>query len=68
MIEIDINNRIHRITRPITSKKELKKEIDDYYDPRKTIGFSRKKRKYVMKYPRRTYWKIFWARRNKKKR
>lgn len=67
MIELDAENKIHRITAPKRELKKLQQAIKDYYDPQKVIGFSRKKKKIVMKYPRKTFWRKYWARRKKKK-
>jgi|APSaa5957512576_1039674.scaffolds.fasta_scaffold68121_2 hypothetical protein len=67
MIELDQNNRIHRITAPIRLVKEIKKLLEDYHDPQKIMGYSKKKRKIVMKYPRRTYWRKYWMARNRNK-
>lgn len=64
---IDSDDRIHRITAPKREAKQLKQYLKDYFDPQKVLGYSRKKRKLVMKYPRRTFWKKYWMARNKKK-
>jgi len=66
-ISLDSNNKEHRITAPKKGMYELKKQYEEYNDPQKVMGYSRKKRKIVMKYPRRTYWRKYWAKRNKKK-
>jgi len=67
MVELDAKNRIHRITAPIRSVNEIKKQLADYHDPQKVMGYSKKKRKIVMKYPRKTFWRKYWQNRNKKK-
>lgn len=68
MIELGLGEKQHKISAPKREEKKLVKQVTDYYDPEKTMGFSRKKRKFVMKYPRRTFWrKHFMAiARNKK--
>ncbi len=67
MIVLGREERIHRVTAPKRELKRLQQHIKDYYDPEKVMGFSRKKKKIVMKYPRKTFWRKYWARRNKKK-
>lgn len=59
-IILDAENRCHKITAPKRELRKMQQQVKDYYDKEKTIGFSRKKRKFVMKYPRRTFWKKYF--------
>lgn len=65
MIEINKDDKTHKITAPKTIAKQMLSQMSSYYDPEKIVGWSRKKKKFVLKYPRRTFWKKYWMRRKK---
>lgn len=63
MIVLGVDERQHKITSPKKDAKRLMFLLNQYLDPEKTMGYSRKKKKFVLKYPRRTYWKYYFMKR-----
>lgn len=63
MIILGVDRKQHKITAPKKDAKRLMFLLDQYLDPEKTMGYSRKKKKFVLKYPRRTYWKYYFMKR-----
>ena len=49
VIMIDDKNKIHYIRNIKTLTREILRQLEQYHDPKRFLGWSKKKRKYVLK-------------------